>query len=299
MKKRLLMIIAVAVLLVGCGNQQEVNNNITEQPTTTEASTSTPTETPTPAPTETPTPTPTETPIPTPTETPTPTPTEPPHEHTYTESTSKEATCTEAGEKTFTCDCGDTYTEPIKETGHDYKTVAGSEVKETCEADGKKADTKCSLCGDTIKGAIVSATGHSYGKYTYNNDATYEKDGTETATCSACGKTKTRTKDGTKLVKEEPETSDDGHIGILQPDGKYLITRDQCPYPLYEVEDNWTSISWYFINGDPDFDETAFGYAQTDMFRERHNVDYEGKYEATEYTLGKGRLVKKITFYIP
>ena len=212
MKKRLLIILTLAFLLVGCGNQQEANNNITEQPTTTEAPTSTPTETPTstptevptPTPTKTPTPTPTETPTPIPTETPTPTPTEPPHEHTYTESITKEATCTEAGEKTFTCECGDTYTEPIEATGHDYKTVAGSEVKETCEADGKKADTKCSLCGDTIKGAIVSATGHSYGKYTYNNDATYEKDGTETATCSTCGDKKTRTKSGTKLVKEEP-----------------------------------------------------------------------------------------------
>ena len=106
--------------------------------------------------TPTPTPEPTVTPTPEPTVMNTPTPTEVPHEHVYTESVSQEATCTEAGEKTFTCECGDTYTENIE------------------------------------------ATGHTYGKYTYNNDATYEKDGTETANC-ICGLTDTRIVTGSKL----------------------------------------------------------------------------------------------------
>ena len=44
---------------------------------------------------------------------PTPEPTEAPHEHVYTETITTEATCTTDGLKTFTCECGDTYTEVI------------------------------------------------------------------------------------------------------------------------------------------------------------------------------------------
>ena len=179
MKKRLLMILAVAVLLVGCGNQQETNNPSTDQPTTTESTSTT-------EPTSTEAPTTTEE------------PTEPPHEHTYTESITKEATCTEAGEKTFTCECGDTYTEQIEAIGHSYEVVADSAINATCETDGKEADTKCSVCADVVSGAVIPATGHSYVDYVYNNDATYEADGTETATC-VCGFTDTRTASGTKL----------------------------------------------------------------------------------------------------
>ena len=40
----------------------------------------------------------------------------------------------------------------------------------------------------------------TYGEYTYNNDATYEKDGTESAACSLCGAVDTKTKEGTMWV---------------------------------------------------------------------------------------------------
>lgn len=46
--------------------------------------------------------------------------TDPSHTHSYTETVSTPATCTEAGEKTFTCECGHSYTEAIPATGHDY-----------------------------------------------------------------------------------------------------------------------------------------------------------------------------------
>lgn len=42
------------------------------------------------------------------------------HIHSYTENITKQATCTEAGEKTLTCTCGDTKTESIPATGHTY-----------------------------------------------------------------------------------------------------------------------------------------------------------------------------------
>lgn len=40
------------------------------------------------------------------------------HVHDYKEEITKEPTCTEAGEKTYTCDCGDSYTEEIPAKGH-------------------------------------------------------------------------------------------------------------------------------------------------------------------------------------
>lgn len=42
------------------------------------------------------------------------------HKHSYTETVTKEPTCTEAGEKTYTCDCGDSYTEEIPAKGHHF-----------------------------------------------------------------------------------------------------------------------------------------------------------------------------------
>lgn len=42
------------------------------------------------------------------------------HFHTYTVEVTKEATCTTAGSKTYTCSCGDTHTEVIPATGHNY-----------------------------------------------------------------------------------------------------------------------------------------------------------------------------------
>lgn len=58
-------------------------------------------------------------------------PKEPEHKHSYEETTTKEATCTESGEKTYTCECGDSYAEPIPAKGHNY----GEDGKcKNCEA---------------------------------------------------------------------------------------------------------------------------------------------------------------------
>ena len=74
-------------------------------------------------------------------------PTEPPHEHTYTESITQEATCTEAGEKTFACDCGDTYTETIDAKGHSYGEYV-FDNNATYVADG--TETAVCICGQTV-----------------------------------------------------------------------------------------------------------------------------------------------------
>lgn len=90
--------------------------------------------------------------------------TDPPHEHAYTESITKEATCTEAGEKTFACDCGDSYTEAIAAKGHSYGEFV-YDNNATYTADGTETAT-CG-CGATdtrsVEGTML--------KYTYTDIA--------------------------------------------------------------------------------------------------------------------------------
>ena len=56
----------------------------------------------------------------------------------------------------------------------------------------------CSVCGMTEGTAL----GHSFTNYIYNNDATYDADGTKTAACDrGCGATDTVTAEGTQLIR--------------------------------------------------------------------------------------------------
>lgn len=76
----------------------------------------------------------------------TPESTELPHEHVYTDAVTTEATCLADGEKTFTCECGDTYTEIITATGHIFENYVSNEDA-TYLADG--TETATCVCGET------------------------------------------------------------------------------------------------------------------------------------------------------
>ena len=67
----------------------------------------------------------------------------------------------------------------------------------TCASEGVMT-YRCS-CGNSYT-ETIGKTAHSFGSYTYNNDATELADGTETAVCSVCGERSTRTAAGTKLA---------------------------------------------------------------------------------------------------
>lgn len=82
------------------------------------------------------------------------------HTHSYTEKVTKKATCTEKGTKTFTCECGDSYTEEIPATGH--TSVTDKAVAPTCTVAGKTEGSHCSICGVTLKAqTAVAAKGHT------------------------------------------------------------------------------------------------------------------------------------------
>ena len=103
--------------------------------------------------------------------------------HSYEEKVTA-PTCTEKGVKTYTCECGDTYTEEIEATGHSYE---GKVTAPTCTAGGYTTYT-CA-CGHTYKGNETEATGHTE-EAIPAVDATCTETGlTEGKKCSVCGVT--------------------------------------------------------------------------------------------------------------
>ena len=78
--------------------------------------------------------------------------------HTYGEwETTKEPTCTEAGEKEQKCACGDVVTDDIDATGHTYGEWETTKAP-TCTENGEK-EQRCH-CGDIVK-ETVTALGHT------------------------------------------------------------------------------------------------------------------------------------------
>jgi len=75
------------------------------------------------------------------------------HTHSYTSKVTKAATCIATGVKTFTCSCGDSYTEslPINTSNHvNTKTVAAT--TSTCAVKGYTAGVYCNDCKKYISG---------------------------------------------------------------------------------------------------------------------------------------------------
>ncbi len=113
---------------------------------------------------------------------PTTQPTEPPHQHDYKAEVTKEATCTAEGVKTFTCSCGDSYTEKIAKLEHSYTSKV---TAPTCTEKGYTTYT-CA-CGDTYTADETAATDHSWGKWTTTLAATEQAPGKEARSCGGCG----------------------------------------------------------------------------------------------------------------
>ena len=231
-----------------------------------------------------------------PTETPTPIPV---HKHSYTEveGSAVEATCTTDGKTADkVCECGEKVEgDVVKAPGHNYESVANSTANPTCEKDGKKEDTKCSLCGNTINGETIPATGHSYGNYVYNNDAAVGKDGTETAKCSTCGKTKTRTKEGTALTPNYVGYDEFGNGYTLDGKGdKVFYVKN--PYPIKQAV--WVSdkeVYFYNIFGQASI-EASLGREMA----EKNGIPWDQRIQSEITRLGyyDGQMVLKVRIYM-
>ena len=114
------------------------------------------------------------------------------HDHVYGDWTiTKEATCTEAGERQMVCSiCGDVKSEAIAAKGHQYD--AGQVTKaSTCKEAGIRTYT-CTVCHATLTEALP-LSGHSYGSWTTTSEATVFAPERQGRTCSVCGTRETRT----------------------------------------------------------------------------------------------------------
>ena len=210
------------------------------------------------------------------------------HKHSYTSSVTKASTCTSEGVMTFKCSCGDSYTETIGKTAHSFggytynndatyesdgtetavcsvcgerttRTAGGTKLVHvhsyaesvttapTCTTDGVK--TFACSCGSSYT-EVIPATGHQFGDYSYNNDATTSADGTKTRYCSVCGETETVTAEGTK--KSLPSWYDEHSQPLNTTTGGFSDG----------------SLEAYFVSGQFSWSDAAlgcwdFGYSMT------------------------------------
>ena len=131
--------------------------------------------------------------------------------------TTKEATCTEAGSRTAQCSngCGQTQTETIPALGHSWDSGTVTKAA-TCEATGTRTYT-CSRCGQTRTEAIP-ALGHDY-VTEITRQPTCTEAGEQADTCSRCGDRKVTTldplgHDWDNGVTTEPEGLTDGETAV-------------------------------------------------------------------------------------
>lgn len=121
------------------------------------------------------------------------------HTHSYSSSVTKEASCKETGIMTYTCSCGDAYTEviPMKEhnTVHDI-------TPSTCKVAGMEYDF-CNVCGETFNVKTLPLNAHTWGEWKVTTLPTASDEGISTRVCSVCGETETKSVQKLGVMKDE------------------------------------------------------------------------------------------------
>lgn len=245
MKKKLSLLLALSLIatsmLAGCGATEEQND--TSVSVETEAPTVTPEATATPEPTEE------------------------PHQHAYVETITTEATCETDGEALYTCECGDTYTEPIATQGHVFENYT-SNNDATFTADGTET-AKCNNCEvtdtRTAEGSMLTYTytdmdATMYAQKTVNVRSLPNTDGEKLGSLS--------TNDEVKVTGQCAETSwyrieyssgvayvSNNYLGndkvvVEQPKTEQTAqsTSSEFPYQLWTVYNDGT-VAWFYMPG--------------------------------------------------
>jgi len=113
--------------------------------------------------------------------------------HSYSETVTKAATCTEDGEITYTCSrCLDSYTEIVTATGHSYENGVCGVCTAQCAHEGFMnatctAPKTCAICHLTEGEPL----GHTPGEETVITEATCIAEGSKSVKCTVCGETYT------------------------------------------------------------------------------------------------------------
>ena len=189
-----------------------------------------------------------------------------PNHHDLTHHDGTAATCTQPGSLEY-WQCSDCHklfadaaaAQPITDTvipaSHHANAQRTAGDPATCTQDGYAAYWYCPDCGSYFADAdgkldesetytgqedfYQEAMGHSFTHYVYDNNATYDDDGTETAQCDhGCGLTDTRTKVGSKLIDEAAPA-----VEGVTDGGTYCLTAE-----ITVTDPNLESVT---LNGQP------------------------------------------------
>lgn len=107
------------------------------------------------------------------------------HIHNYKISSIKAASCSATGVKTFICDeCGDTYSESIPKTEHNYSNDWTIDKEPTCGAEGSKS-RHCTVCDEKTDITPIERPPHKYTE-SLTKIATCETEGIISKICSVC-----------------------------------------------------------------------------------------------------------------
>lgn len=104
-------------------------------------------------------------------------------------------TCTEYGVRTYTCSrCGEKKTSAIRPTGHTPAILPAEDP--TCVDPGLTEGTVCEICNEILTPQeAIPATGHSWSDWALLTEATCTEGGTEIRSCLSCGAEETRPTD--------------------------------------------------------------------------------------------------------
>ncbi len=123
--------------------------------------------------------------------------------HSYVVTKTVEATCANEGSKTFTCSCGDFYTESIEKKAH--TVVADKAVEATCTAPGLTEGSHCSVCKEVfVEQNEIPALEHRFGLWLVCREPVCGKSGEKRQYCLFCG-----------YYKSEAITASDDHKWVL------------------------------------------------------------------------------------
>ena len=107
------------------------------------------------------------------------------HTHSYTSAVTTQPTCTEDGVITYTCTCGDSYTEAIPATEHtESSEITENYVAATCTETGSYDKVVyCTECETVLsrETVTVAATEHNYSEWEKADDKTHQRE------CEVCG----------------------------------------------------------------------------------------------------------------
>ena len=177
------------------------------------------------------------------------------HEHMYVNEVTTEATCETDGVVTFTCECGDSYTEPVYAVGHVYENYVynedatyladgtetsvcnGCELTDTRTAEGTKLEytytdmsaTKYAKQSVNVRN-LPSTDGEKLGGLSTNQEVTVTGQCNETSWYRIEYNGEVAYVSHNYLVDEKVEVQTATTTDTSSSSGG-----DVCPYPLYEI----------------------------------------------------------------